>query len=198
MKRKVFLATTILVLGLGCSMTAYAQPKTMPDGTVFDAEFYAQNYPDVAAVFGTDENLLYQHYVQYGISEGRLAANSAVNLDANVITTKMLIHHDGSDVENSFYRTSADGEWIKLGAFEPGSGYYIDVEVNRDTATYLEIKKIINGQETFILVDKFRYGYNYENTNLDSFYEKANGELFSGVTVYTFDTGYWAIDWWEQ
>lgn len=36
---------------IGCSMTAYAQPRTMSDGTVFDAEFYASVYPDVVAVY---------------------------------------------------------------------------------------------------------------------------------------------------
>lgn len=41
---------------MGSSLTVYAQPKTMPDGTVFDAEFYAETYPDVKAAFGKDES----------------------------------------------------------------------------------------------------------------------------------------------
>ncbi len=38
---------------------------------LFSAEYYAQNNPDVYAAFGDDANLLYQHYVNYGIPEGR-------------------------------------------------------------------------------------------------------------------------------
>lgn len=71
MKRKTILAMTI-VLCLGSSrMTVFAAPKLMSDGAAFDAEYYAQTYPDVAAVFGTDENLLYQHYLVCGKIEGR-------------------------------------------------------------------------------------------------------------------------------
>ena len=44
----------------------------MPDGTLFDPEFYVKKYPDVVAVFGTDPMLLYAHYVYYGMAEGRL------------------------------------------------------------------------------------------------------------------------------
>lgn len=43
----------------------------MPDGTVFDAEYYAKTYPDVVSAIGTDENALYQHYVMAGKAEGR-------------------------------------------------------------------------------------------------------------------------------
>ena len=63
----VLMATAIL----GTSMTAYAAPKTMPDGQTFDPEFYAATYPDVVNVLGTDEAALYGHYVTYGKSEGR-------------------------------------------------------------------------------------------------------------------------------
>ncbi|MBR7089802.1 MAG: hypothetical protein IKI46_04850 [Lachnospiraceae bacterium] len=44
----------------------------MPDGTLFDPEFYLKKYPDVVAVFGSDPMLLYAHYVYYGMAEGRL------------------------------------------------------------------------------------------------------------------------------
>ena len=44
----------------------------MPDGTLFDPEFYLKKYPDVVAVFGTDPMMLYAHYVYYGMAEGRL------------------------------------------------------------------------------------------------------------------------------
>ncbi|MBO5070692.1 MAG: hypothetical protein J6C37_10075 [Roseburia sp.] len=74
MKQK-FLFLAALIIGLSTSvMSVDAAPKTMPDGTVFDAEYYAETYPDVAAAIGTDETSLYNHYVQYGKAEGRKAA----------------------------------------------------------------------------------------------------------------------------
>ena len=76
MKRRIqkliaVFATALTVLA-GNAMPAFAAPETMPDGGTFDAEFYATTYPDVAAVFGTDATLLYQHYLLAGKAEGRL------------------------------------------------------------------------------------------------------------------------------
>lgn len=39
--------------------------------TFFDAEYYAKQYPDVVEICGTDEEALYEHYMTYGIKEGR-------------------------------------------------------------------------------------------------------------------------------
>lgn len=72
MKKKVMKMILITSVGvMMCGTTVMAQPKTMSDGMVFDAEYYAQNNPDVVEAFGTDENLLYQHYVAFGKNEGR-------------------------------------------------------------------------------------------------------------------------------
>lgn len=38
----------------------------------FDPVFYAETYPDVAAVLGTDADALYNHYINNGKAEGRL------------------------------------------------------------------------------------------------------------------------------
>jgi L,D-peptidoglycan transpeptidase YkuD (ErfK/YbiS/YcfS/YnhG family) len=62
----------LTLAGTVCSSKALAAPAAMPDGTVFDPEYYASEYPDVAAVYGTDTDMLYLHYSQYGKKEGRL------------------------------------------------------------------------------------------------------------------------------
>lgn len=38
---------------------------------LFNAEYYAEQYPDVVAAYGTDESALYEHYINYGLKEGR-------------------------------------------------------------------------------------------------------------------------------
>ncbi|MBP9996284.1 MAG: VanW family protein [Lachnospiraceae bacterium] len=43
----------------------------------FDATYYYVNNPDVAAILGSDPDKLFDHYVNYGINEGR-AANAAM------------------------------------------------------------------------------------------------------------------------
>lgn len=53
------------------SMTVFAAPKQMNDGTFFDAEYYANSNPDVKAIFGTNEQNLFTHYKLFGKKEGR-------------------------------------------------------------------------------------------------------------------------------
>ena len=68
-----------LCLGMAMIMTVshmsagmvYAAPEQMPDGTIFDAEYYATSNPDVVAVIGNDPAALYQHYLLCGKAEGR-------------------------------------------------------------------------------------------------------------------------------
>lgn len=64
------IAAAALTLSIG--FPSLAAPKTMSDGGIFDAEYYAQNNPDVTAALGTDEEVLYQHYKTFGEKEGRL------------------------------------------------------------------------------------------------------------------------------
>ena len=74
--KKVFIMFLTAVTVTCSSLTAFAAPETMPDGTVFDAEYYAQTYPDVAAAIGTGRDALYNHYVTFGKAEGRYACAS--------------------------------------------------------------------------------------------------------------------------
>ena len=73
MKKKVVAVILMMSMIAGSSLTVCAAPKTMEDGTVFDAEYYAQMYPDVVTELGTNADALYQHYVNFGKAEGRQA-----------------------------------------------------------------------------------------------------------------------------
>ena len=61
MKRRMLLALLSGLLGLSSTITVLASPRTMPDGTVFDSEYYAQTNPDVAAACGFSES----HFMRY-------------------------------------------------------------------------------------------------------------------------------------
>ena len=71
MKKILIMALIAGVMIFVSSTPAFAAPKQMADGNIFDPEYYASNNPDVVAIFGTDENLLYSHYLICGITEGR-------------------------------------------------------------------------------------------------------------------------------
>lgn len=74
LKRKAAAACMAATIMVGSSTTALAMPQLMSDGTVFDAQYYAQNNPDVTAVCGTDTAALFRHYQNYGRAEGRAPA----------------------------------------------------------------------------------------------------------------------------
>ena len=83
MKKAIAILLTMATV-MGSSLTVFAAPETMQDGTVFDAEYYAQAYPDVAAALGTDRDVLYNHYVTFGKAEGRSAYAADVQQPVNV------------------------------------------------------------------------------------------------------------------
>lgn len=72
MKKKWIVVGFLTAVMLQTSMTAFAAPKQMSDGGVFDAAYYASSNPDVKAIFGTNEQDLYMHYKMFGKNEGRL------------------------------------------------------------------------------------------------------------------------------
>ncbi len=86
MRKKIIAITIMLCMAFGNHMTVIAAPETMPDGTIFDAVYYAETYPDVAAAIGSDSNALYQHYKNFGQAEGR-----------NPVNPKLVTNTDGFD-----------------------------------------------------------------------------------------------------
>ena len=66
MKKRFFLLITAILLTFTNPIEVNAQIKTFPDGTQFDAEYYATAYPDVVAALGTGEAELYNHLVLFG------------------------------------------------------------------------------------------------------------------------------------
>jgi len=71
MKKRIAAAALTAVLAWSYALPVFAAPVTLPDGTVFDPEYYAEQNPDVVASFGTDPYALYVHYMYYGKQEGR-------------------------------------------------------------------------------------------------------------------------------
>ena len=102
---KTIVGLSVFLLFLGIKIDAAAAPKTMPDGGIFDAEYYAQNNPDVVAVLGTDENVLYQHYLTSGRLEGRkpYADNVQAGAGTGATTGAYVTLPDGTIFDATYY-----------------------------------------------------------------------------------------------
>ena len=118
MKKKILLTAAVIAFTLGFSLPVHAQPVELPDGTLFDPEYYAQANPDVAAVFGTDANLLYLHYVQFGKAEGR----APVSGDAGTSAGQASAGTDAADFDAAFYAQNNPDVVAALGT-DPGILY---------------------------------------------------------------------------
>lgn len=122
MRKYILAVLTMSILLLCGSITVMASPKTMPDGTVFDAEYYAQNNPDVVAAYGTDENLLFEHYVQYGKGEGRLpASTSAIDNGKEIVSQEFFDEWISFDY---YIYTYKDGSKVRKYIFDPNDNPY--------------------------------------------------------------------------
>ncbi|MBE5913749.1 MAG: hypothetical protein E7274_06770 [Pseudobutyrivibrio ruminis] len=92
--------TGIVTLGSAFGMTATANAAELDATTattVFDATYYAETYPDVVAVLGTDANALLAHYLTSGVVEGR-NASATFNLDAYASANPDLVAVFGDNV----------------------------------------------------------------------------------------------------
>ena len=94
MRRKFLAPALVFIMCIGITMTAYASPQadqlqSQPQfttnataeelsiiKTLFSAEEYAELYPDVVKAHGNEEAALWDHFVTYGLSEGRALSKS--------------------------------------------------------------------------------------------------------------------------
>lgn len=85
--KKRSLLTALAVMLLGYSVPVCAAPQYMADGAVFDADWYLEQNPDIAAAYPADvsADTLYQHFVTYGSKEGRTPYDAASFDPANVL-----------------------------------------------------------------------------------------------------------------
>ena len=70
MKKRIIIPVIALIMMLANGMTAFAAPEN----AVFNAAYYAEANPDVADKIGTDPDMLYDHFLRYGLAAGRVAS----------------------------------------------------------------------------------------------------------------------------
>jgi len=98
-----------------------ARPRLMADGTVFDVVYYRKNNPDVVAVLGSDENMLFTHYTLYGKNEGRKPCE-----DGAVPIVPINTYDNEPVVENTKPTALVPGK-------STGTGEYVDADGNEWT-----------------------------------------------------------------
>ncbi len=176
MKRFLLAIVVSLLVFCGGNVKAEAAPKTMADGGVFDAEFYAVQYPDVAAVFGTDENMLYMHYTLCGQAEGRLpynpvtatpeAANPMVLTANNDVAYAAAVNATLRPTDSTYFelKTALPGTYITFGTYEQDNKKkngqepieWLVLENNGESILVIS-KYVLDGQPYSNAYDTYKY-----------------------------------------
>ncbi len=91
---------------------------------VFDADYYYSIHQDVANAFGKDNNALFNHFMTYGIYEGR-QANKEFNVEAYKDRYRDLSETFGSDIRTYYIHYILYGKAEGRSA-AGGSGYIYD------------------------------------------------------------------------
>ncbi|MCD8038663.1 MAG: hypothetical protein LUE96_06200 [Lachnospiraceae bacterium] len=73
LQKRLLISTAAATMLFGSAITANAAQEDL-----FDAEYYAETYPDVVAEYGNDADTLLEQYLGSGITEGR-SANAYFN-----------------------------------------------------------------------------------------------------------------------
>ena len=162
-KRGIITVLTIAAIA-GSSLTAYAAPAVMPDGTTFDAEFYAANNPDVVAVYGTDAAALYQHYVDHGKAEGRKPTSSIV------VDQKTL---DAAAAAHSYYK----GVTAEQAAAAEAVAKQIAESIMSNTAYTTDLQRVTAAAQTVAAYcNNSVYG-----SDVNKYYRSPYGPFVAGV-----------------
>lgn len=98
---------------------------------LFSASYYAANNPDVHAAFGDNPYLLYQHYVNYGVHEGRQYLSPILDVRA--------YRAGNPDLEKAFGDNWEQYLWhfMNYGVYEVAAGLRSSKGVILDVTAYL-------------------------------------------------------------
>lgn len=142
-KRKLFFGIiTILFCAVAVAVhpTAAQAANKNAYRTIFDASYYYQNYPDLAAAFGMNESALYSHFVNYGIKEGR---SGSAEFDVDAYRTRY------PDLEEAFgdNLTSYYNHYVSCGRAE-GRIATTDGQAYKNTSTADRLNSVQSAKGT--------------------------------------------------
>lgn len=112
--KKVLAVVTMSSVLIGSSLCVSAEGLS----DVFDPDYYAEQNPDVVAIFGTDPTVLYNHFAAYGVNEGRQGmASFNVTQYRNAYADLQAAFGDNWDAYVEHYFTSGMSEGRTIGVY---------------------------------------------------------------------------------
>ncbi len=187
--------------------TSSTSTSSLTKNAVFNATYYANKYADLKAAFGTDATKLYNHYLQYGIKEGRQASP--------IFSVKHYISGN-SDLKAAFGSNNKSGydHFLKYGYKEArntapyanvGTNFYAEIRnvnaglnlsINSDTGEVLTYHDTSSDAQTWKFVRQSDGSYKIINKKTGKCLDVSGGVHTSGAKVQTYkDNGSNAQKW---
>ncbi len=123
---------TAMVLSLLIVMPVQAAPDNEAMyAAVFDSAYYADHYPDLQAAFGNDSSLLLNHFITYGMLEGR-QGNAEFNVQYYKAAYPDLQNAFGENLDKYYlhYITNGKAEGRTGNGEIPDSGHTAETNQN--------------------------------------------------------------------
>lgn len=135
MRNRIVSALLGIVLGVNLfgSIVAYAANEYK-----FDPNYYARRYPDVVAALGSDPEVLQNHYLTYGITEGRYVSQAEETYYFNNGLTKPKNVIPDTTVEKPVDTAPKQVTIYTPIEVTPKYPTYIDVDKTNQVVTYFE------------------------------------------------------------
>lgn len=161
----------------------------------FDAAYYAEQNPDVAAIYGTDVLSLYTHYLNFGVAEGRapskeaekkrsMSSKAAENPYARFINTESTGRHH-SKHSKSEKESSEEKAPMKKSSLDNLSIYI---------ASWASGERVTIGERFSVRIDGIQLaeGHHYEGLM-----EEISSNLSDGQPMHDYVLSEPETDWWD-
>lgn len=116
--------------------------------SIFSAKYYAEKNPDVVAILGDDEEVLYDHFKKFGISEGR-DVSPIIDLKEYRRANPDLIERYGNDWAGIL------SQFVTEGIYQMAEGTRPSVGVRFNPVTYLNAHPEIGDLDLLKVVEVF-------------------------------------------
>ncbi len=116
--------------------------------SIFSAKYYAEKNPDVVAILGDDEEVLYDHFKKFGISEGR-DVSPIIDLKEYRRANPDLIERYGNDWAGIL------SQFVTEGIYQMAEGTRPSVGVRFNPVTYLNAHPEISDLDLLKVVEVF-------------------------------------------
>lgn len=139
--------------------------------TDFDPVYYLSHNPDVAAVYGWNAQGAYEHYITFGMAEGRRGCAGAEDVTDGILSGFTVILDAGHG--------GRDPGCVRNGVYEKNVNFSIIMKLKMILESYGATVLLTRSDDSFVSLE---YRYTYENMNPEAVFVSVHCNALAGNT----------------